>query len=68
MYDLSAGEITRIEVLVPTATTVVSYRMMAGPDGWQVQDPHGTIIEQEATAERALSYAACLSAGAASAC
>jgi len=68
MYDLKAGEITRIEVLIPTATTMVSYRMVEGPDGWQVHDPQGTIIEQDATVERALSYAACLSAGSLGAC
>ena len=62
MRDLETSGITGIEVLVPTATSMVSYRMVEGPDGWQVRDPHGTIIEQEATAERALSYAACLSA------
>jgi|SwirhisoilCB3_FD_contig_123_23574_length_294_multi_2_in_2_out_0_1 hypothetical protein len=61
MHNRDTSGITGIDVLIPTPTTVVSYRLTEGHDGWQIQGPRGNTLERAATVERALSVAACLS-------
>jgi len=62
MPDQAQSGITGIQVLIPTQSAVVSYRIVEADDGWQIHDPAGTVVERAATVERALSVAACLSA------